>query len=61
MRNFLISNKEMFTRLDRVGLKQSEREAYHIGLSIKDAGKKNFGITKIEDKDFIQNLVNKVK
>ena len=28
-------------------------EVYHIGASIKDAGKKSFGITKIEDKDLI--------
>ena len=38
-----------------------EAEVYHIGASIKDAGKKSFGITKIEDKDLIQNLVNKVR
>ena len=25
-------------------------EVYHIGASIKNAGKKSFGITKIEDK-----------
>ena len=36
-------------------------EVYHIGASIKDAGKKSFGITKIEDKDLIQSLVNKVR
>lgn len=36
-------------------------EVYHIGASIKDAGKKSFGITKIEDKDLIQGLVNKVR
>lgn len=35
-------------------------EAYHIGASIKDAGKKSFGITKIEDNDLIQSLINKV-
>ena len=34
---------------------------YHIGASIKDAGKKSFGITKIEDTDLIQSLVNKVR
>ena len=38
-----------------------EAEVYHIGASIKDAGKKSFGITKIEDKDLIQSLVNKVR
>ena len=36
-------------------------EVYHIGASIKDAGKKSFGITKIEDKDFIKSLINKVR
>ncbi len=34
-------------------------EVYHIGASIKDAGKKSFGITKIEDKDLVKSLVNK--
>ena len=36
-------------------------EVYHIGASIKDAGKKSFEITKIEDKDLIKNLINKVR
>lgn len=36
-------------------------EVYHIGASIKDAGIKSFDITKIEDKDLIQNLLNKVR
>lgn len=36
-------------------------EVYHIGASIKDAGKKSFGITKIEDKDLIKSLINKVR
>ena len=36
-------------------------EVYHIGASIKDAGKKSFGITKIEDKDLIVSLVNKIR
>ncbi|WP_277287065.1 ORF6N domain-containing protein [Sneathia sanguinegens] len=35
-------------------------EVYHIGASIKDAGKKSFGITKIEDKDLVKSLINKV-
>lgn len=29
-------------------------EVYHVGASIKDAGKKSFGITKIEDADLIR-------
>ena len=36
-------------------------EVYHIGASIKDVGKKSFGITKIEDKDLIKSLINKVR
>ena len=36
-------------------------EVYHIGASIKDAGKKSFGITKIEDEDLVNRLVNKVR
>ena len=36
-------------------------EVYHIGASIKDTGKKSFGITKIEDKDLINGIVNKVR
>ena len=36
-------------------------EVYHIGASIKDAGKKSFGITRIEDKDLINSLLNKVR
>lgn len=38
-----------------------DNEVYHIGASIKDAGKKSFGITKIEDKYIIENIINKVK
>ena len=36
-------------------------EVYNIGASIKDAGKNSFGITKIEDKDLVKSLVNKVR
>lgn len=38
-----------------------KEEVYHIGASIKDAGKKSFGITKIEDKDLVKGIVNKVR
>lgn len=34
-------------------------EGYHIGASIKDAGKKCFGINRIEDIDVINNLLKK--
>ena len=35
-------------------------EVYHIGASLKDAGKKTFGIAKIEDADLIMRLLNKI-
>lgn len=38
-----------------------DKEAYFIGGSIKDAGKKSFAITKIEDEKMIQDLINKVR
>lgn len=37
-----------------------EIEVYHIGTSIKDAGNKSFGITKIEEKTLIQSLIDKI-
>ena len=36
-------------------------EVYHIGASVKDAGKKSFGIIKIEDADLVKSLLNKVR
>jgi len=38
-----------------------DTEVYHIGASIKDAGKKSFGITKIEDQALIDSIINKVR
>ena len=38
-----------------------DKEGYFIGESIKDAGKKSFAITKIEDGKLVQDLINKVK
>ena len=38
-----------------------DTEVYHIGASIKDAGKKSFGISKIEDEVLKDNLIKKVK
>ncbi len=38
-----------------------KKEVAHIGALIKDADKKSFGITKIEDKELIISLVNKVR
>jgi len=36
------------------------KEVYHIGASIKDAGKKSFGITKLELEDLTKSLLAKV-
>ena len=33
-------------------------EMYHLGASIKDLGKKCFGINKIEDKEIIRKIIN---
>lgn len=38
-----------------------DKTAYHIGASIKDAGKKCFGINKIEDEEIIKNLIKRAK
>ena len=35
-----------------------KKEMYHIGASIKDLGKKCFGINKIEDKEIIEKIIN---
>ena len=37
------------------------KKVYHCGASFKDLGKKCFAINKIEDKDFIEQLINKIK
>ena len=34
---------------------------YHSGSSFKDLGKKCFAINKIQDKDFLELLLNKIK
>ena len=36
------------------------KEVYHIGASIKDAGKKSFGITKLEMEELTKSLLAKV-
>lgn len=38
-----------------------DKEDYLIGASIKDAGKKSFAITKMEDGKMVQDLINKVR
>ena len=34
------------------------KELYHLGASIKDLGKKCFGINKIEDLEIIEKIIN---
>jgi len=34
------------------------KEMYHLGASIKDLGKKCFGINKIEDIEIIEKIIN---
>ena len=34
------------------------KEMYHLGASIKDLGRKCFGINKIEDLDIIERFIN---
>ena len=38
-----------------------DKEGYFIGASTKEAGKKSFAITKIEDAKTVQDLINKVR
>ena len=35
-------------------------ELYHLGASLKDLGKKVFGITKIEDQEYLKQIIKKV-
>jgi uncharacterized protein YdcH (DUF465 family) len=37
-----------------------KKELYHIGASLKDLGKKCFAFSVIEDKNLLQNLINKI-
>ncbi len=37
------------------------KDLYHIGASLKDLGKKCFGINKIEDMNFIENIKNNIE
>lgn len=34
------------------------KEMYHLGASIKDLGKKCFGINRIENKEIIEKIIN---
>ena len=33
---------------------------YHVGASLKDLGRKCFGINKIEDKDYLDKIMEKI-
>ena len=33
---------------------------YHLGASLKDLGKKCFGINKIEDKDYLERIIKSI-
>ena len=37
------------------------KELYHVGASLKDLGKKCFAINKIENKDWLNNLLKNIK
>ena len=34
------------------------KEMYHLGASIKDLGKRCFGINKIEEEEIIEKIIN---
>lgn len=38
-----------------------DSSAYHIGASVKDAGRKCFAITKIEDVNIVDSLIQRLK
>ena len=38
-----------------------KKELYHLGSSLKDLGNKVFGINKINDYDYVNELINKIK
>jgi len=38
-----------------------KKELYHLGASLKDLGKKVFGINKIYDNDYVNKLISKIK
>lgn len=66
MRKFIYSNGQVFERLTTMEYKLLEhdkkfdevKELYHCGASIKDLGKKCFGINKIEDKNIVDKIIN---
>ena len=39
----------------------AKKNAYHIGASLKDAGKKCFGITLIEDDGIVRDILQRLE
>jgi len=72
MRRFISSNAQLFQRIESIEYHQQEMkrhqeqadkridEVYHIGVPIKDLGKKWFAFTRMRDID-ANELINKIK
>ena len=56
-----IKNLIYMVRGKQVMLDRDLAKLYHCGASLKDLGKKCFGINRIEDVDYIEKLNDKVK
>ena len=39
----------------------NNKELYHLGASLKNLGKKVFAISKIEDKEYLKNLIERTR
>ncbi len=68
MRHFIANNALLFEKVSDIELKQLEyqkstdgKTAYHVGASIKDAGKKCFGISLIDDPGVVSDFLNRLK
>ena len=57
-KNILIIDNYIDDSILKMLTKKNNREMYHLGASIKDLGKKCFGINKIEDKEIIAKIIN---
>ena len=75
MRRFIANNSLLFEKVSHIELKQLEyqkstderfvildgKTVYHIGASIKDAGKKCFGISLINESSIVLDILNRLK
>ena len=76
MRRFMANNSLVLSRINELEVKQlsyqtedfhdrfliiDEAMAYHVGASLKDAGKKCFAINRIEDRANIIDILNRLK